>query len=432
MCRVGWARRTPLAIVVALLAFTCALEAGAQGRGWDSTFIEQWVSALETHVPGTLDAPLAGTAAWDTDDLRKLWRDIHVLLTLVVAPRTTRFSVPPLLFETGPRSRDRVWFGLKKEEREVFEELATRVRRRGVTGVAHRAAILHTDILTRASSIAAPSDAAGPATRWFIGDGTGIGSTGQSLHWEIARRVLTAVEPDPRRDVFVRDWYRATVAMGQATEYFDAMQMKQALLLFPDDSELLLLAGAEREAFATPLFQAFAKSLDGSARLTGIESADAELNAASSFYRRAMAARPEFPEARVRLGRVLTMQAHYADAVGLLRQALSADLDASQKYLALLFLGDALEGAGDPAAALESLEQAAAIAPRSRAPYLGIARLSRERGDLKRTVSSLDRALAATAVEDVAEPMWVYRALPGLRRASLVDELRARVAADRP
>ena len=37
--------------------------------------------------------------------LRKLWRDIHVLLTLVVAPRTTRFSVPPLLFETGPRSR---------------------------------------------------------------------------------------------------------------------------------------------------------------------------------------------------------------------------------------------------------------------------------------------------------------------------------------
>jgi tetratricopeptide (TPR) repeat protein len=115
-----------------------------------------------------------------------------------------------------------------------------------------------------------------------------------------------------------------------------------------------------------------------------------------------------------------------------LRQALSAELDVSQRYLVLLFLGEALEGAGDQGAALESLEQAAAVAPRSRAPYLGIARLSRERGDQPRTISSLDRALADTAVNDVAEPLWAYRALAGLRRASLLDELRARVTADRP
>lgn len=430
MLGAGWPGR---GLVVALLVAVAAADgsaASAQPGGWDPARIEQWVGSVETHVPGSLDAPLVAAAAWNSDDLRALWRDVHVLLTIVVAPRTTRFFVPPLAFETGPRSGDRAWFGLKKEQREVFDGLALRLRKRGLTPMAHRAAILHTDVLTRASDFAAPSEAGGPATRWFIGDGTGLSAAGQSLHWELARRVLSAVEPDPRRDPFVRDWYRATISMGQAVEYFDDAQMKQALTLFPDDAELLLLAGAEHEAFAAPLFQAFAASVGRSALRTGIESADTELGAASSYYRRALGARADFAEARLRLGRVLTLQARYPESVEHLRQALSSQLDAAQHYLALLFLGDALEGVGDLAAALDALEQAAALAPQSRAPYLSIARLSRDRGNLNRTRSGLDRAVADIEIDNVLEPLWAYLSLAGRRRATLLDELRARAAAE--
>jgi hypothetical protein len=418
----------------AVLVLGAAVRVDAAQRGkWDPALLEQWVSAVEGHVPGSIDAPLAGAAAWDGPALARLWQDVHVLLTVVVAPRTTSFIIPPFSFESRLRSRTGNSISFRKDEREVLNALATRVRARGLTQTVHRAAVLHTDVMTTANGIAALSDAAaGPVTRWMIGDGTGQSMAGQSLHWELARSVLTYTQPDPRRDTFVRDWYRATVATAQAVEYFDALQIGHGLHLFPDDPELLVLAGAEREAMATPLFQAFARSISHTALFAGIRSEDDELAAAAGLYRRALTANPDLVEARVRLGRVLELQGRHPDAVEELRRALAGRIDAVHRYLALLFLGDALHGGGDAVAALDALEQAAAMAPAARAPYLAIARLSRERGNHQRTVSSLDRALADVNLDDVVEPLWIYRALVGRRLASLLDDVRARAGADRP
>jgi hypothetical protein len=424
----------PLAVFCALNVLGPPLDARpVQGGGWDPTLLEQWVGALETHVPGSIDAPLAAAAGWDGADLSKLWADVHVLLRIVVAPRTTSFYIPPLSFESGPRARDGLPVTFKKKEREVLDALAARIRARGLNPVAHRAAVLHTDVVTEAGSIAAPSGAAsGPATQWFIGDGTGLSAQAQSLHWELARSVLTFSQPDPRRDRFVRDWYRATVATTQAVEFFDNMHLAHGVRLFPDDPDLLLLAGAEREAMATPLFQAFAKSVRRGALVTGIDSEDAELGAAVSYYRRALAADPDNVEARVRLGRVLGLRGQHADAVDELRRAMAAPLDPAYQYFVLLFLGEGLEGVGQVTEALNALEQAAALVPEARAPYFSIARLSRERGNRARTLSSLERALAPMATGDPIDPMWVYRALPGRRRTALLDDVRARAGANRP
>jgi hypothetical protein len=82
----------PLAVFCALNVLGPPLAARpVQGGGWDPTLLEQWVGALETHVPGSIDAPLAAAAGWDGADLSKLWADVHVLLRIVVAPRTTSF-----------------------------------------------------------------------------------------------------------------------------------------------------------------------------------------------------------------------------------------------------------------------------------------------------------------------------------------------------
>jgi tetratricopeptide (TPR) repeat protein len=330
------------------------------------------------------------------------------------------------------RGQQRVSVTIRREERALLDPLADRVRQRGLAAMLHRAAILHTDVVTQAADLAAQAGAtssSGPL-RWSIGDGTGRAAEGLNLHWELARMLLAAATPDPRRDPFVRDWYRATVAIGQAVEYFDVLQIGEGLRLFPDDPELLLLKGAEREAMASPLFQAFARSIGPSLR-SGIGSVGRELDAAADFYRRALAADPQLAEARIRLGRVLGLQGRAEEAVRELESALAADLDSQHRYFALLFLGAAREGLGQPADAVQAFEQAAR-AEGARVPHLAIARLAREHGDRAQTTASLERALAPLTRDAAIDPWWLYHSAQGRRRAPWLDDLRRRAREDRP
>jgi hypothetical protein len=375
--------------------------------GWDPARLEQWLDAVERHVPGEVDGPLAGAAGWAESDLRQLWVDVQVLLQVAATPSRTRFTILPMVSETRPAPGGRSGPSLRAEDRAALETLAVRLRGRGVNRTVKRAALLHTDVVTLGEGIAAPTGTldAGAPFRMLIGDGTTIGVQGVSIHWELGRLVLSHVTPDPKRDDFVRDWYRATVAMRQSVEFFDVPHLSQALRLFPDDPELLLLAGVEREAMATPLFQAFARSFSSTSMRTGIGRAERELSAALRFYRRALDANADLREARLRLGRVLALMGRHADAVRELRLAGDGSTDPLLEYYAAFFLGAALEGAGDVAAARDALQRAADLAPASRAPHLALARIARERGDREETTVSLDRALARVANDDPLDPM---------------------------
>jgi len=432
----SWCLRRAVLVCGAMMAAWGAQTQAAQreGTGWDSALLQAWVAAAERHVPGDVDGPLADVAAWSGEDLRRLWGDAHVLLDLVVSPRRTRFSIPPLSFEPPSRTRATEIRSFNRDERNVLDALAKRVRGLGLNAFLRRSAIVHTDVVTLGASIAARADVptAGGPLRWYIGDGAGVGAEGQNMHWELARMVLFRVAPDPRHDTFVRDWYRATLATGQATEYFDALHLGHALRLFPDDPEMLLLAGAEHEAMATPLFQAFARSVQSRAVTAGISGVDGELSAAARYYGRALEQRSDFPEARVRLGRVLQLQGRHADSVRELRQALQAPLGPVYAYVATLFLGVALEGTGDVDGAIDAFRRAADQQPAARAPHLALARVARERGDRELMIASLERAMAPLDEDGDVDPWWLYRSIQGRRRTSGLDDVRRRARATEP
>jgi hypothetical protein len=429
-----WACGVALAVCLALgLGAHAAARGGQPPKGWDPSLLEQWLTAVEQHEPGRVDTALAEASQWNATQLHKLWGDVHVLLVIAVAPRTSTFYIPLLSFETGVRGRVPVWISFNRRERDALNELATRVRARGVNQTVRRATMLHTDVLTMGGDLDSSTDATlGPPTRWAIGDGTGIGAAGQNVHWELARAILAVTQPDPRRDLFVRDWYRATVAHGQSTEYFDALHLAHGVRLFPDDPELLLMAGAHHEALATPLFQAFAQSVPDSAVRIRIGSAGRELSEAAAHYRRALTHRAGFAEARVRLGRVLELQGHHADAVRELRQVLDEPLIPVYRYAATLFLGVALEGEGDLAGAAERFQSAAGLYPGARSPYLALARVSRELGDRELTASSLARAMAGLDEDSDVEPWWLYRSVQGRMRLSWMDDVRQRARSAAP
>lgn len=433
-------RRTPFAAflvcAVSLALLTPTSAAQRRQNGWDPALLEQWVTAVERHVPGEVDGSLAGAAGWSGDELRTLWVGTQVLLEVVVSPARSRFGIPRMAFDPERRLRgqERMSVSVPADDRELLDPLAERIRQRGLNAVLRRAALLHTDVVTQAADLAAQAGATsawGPL-RWSIGDGTGLATEGQNLHWEMARMTMARVTPDPRRDSFVRDWYRATVATEQAAEYFDSLQLGEGLRLFPEDPELLLLKGAEREAMASPMFQAFARSVGNSRVMTGIASADRELGSATDFYRRAVQANPQLAPARVRLGHVLVLQNRCDEAVRELQTALAADLDPLHQYFALLFLGAAREGLGQTDGAVEAFEQAATRYEGARVPHLAIARIAREHGDRAGVTEGLERALAPVTQDAAIDPWWLYHSAQGRRGAAWLDDLRHRAREDRP
>jgi hypothetical protein len=402
---------------------------------WDAALVERWLSAAEQHTPGSIDGPLAAAAGWTSAELRRLWVDVQVLLQVVAQPRRSRFEIQSMASDPRPASGSRPASPrVTTRERAALEALAERVRTRGVNSVVKRAAVLHTDVTTLGEGIAERNEPGniGAGVRLHVGDGTTMGIEGVSLHLELARVELSHIEPDPKHDLFVRDWYRATVATGQRVEFFDVPHLAQGLRLFPDDPELLLLAAAEREALATPLFQAFARSFTNPVARTGITSSGRELSAAERFYRRALEADAEPREVRVRLGRVLTLQGRYAEAARELRQAGEGPEDPLLGYYTALFLGAALEGMGDLEAARESFRRATALSPAARAAHLAVARIARELGDREETTESLNRAVAPVAGIDDMDPLWTYRAAAGRRRAAWLDDVRVAAKVDRP
>lgn len=396
--------------------------------------LRQWLDTVELHVPGSVDGPLIGAAGWSGAELDQLWVDTQALAKGALAPGRYNFSITPHAIGQATRVPRPVTRSIERGDRAAFDALTERVRLRGLNVVLHRAALLHTDVIFEAADVAqaAGANSGRIGRRWSIGDGASLGTEGLSLHLEMARLLLGMVTPDPRGDPFVRDWYRATIAAQQSAEYFDSLQLTRGLRLFPDDPDLLLMAGAEREAMASPMFQAFARSIVSRYNLTGISSTSRELDDAEDFYRRALKVRPEFAEARVRLGRVLARQGEHAASVGELQAALDTGLDSTHEYYAWLFVGAAREALGEADAALDAYREASERSVAARAPLLAIARLARERGDRPLVTESLARALVPLGLDDPIDPLWLYRAVQGRRRAGLLDELRRRAGKDRP
>jgi Tetratricopeptide repeat len=427
-----------LLLMVSMLPGPNSAEAAAaQGNkgGWQPGLIQQWLSAVEHHEPGAEDSSLQEAAGWSGGDLRKLWNDVQVLVSIVEDPKKSRFQVRLPETATPDWRRNPPVLTFRREERAILDELAKRVREAGPNLVLRRAVLLHTDVITLAPDIV--TAAAGPApshapVRMLVGDGNSRGVESVSQHWELARFAAESITPDPRADPFVRDWYRATIALGQGTESFDAAQLRHGLGLFPRDPQLLFLAGCEREAFASPLFQAFARSLRSSFMRVPFGSVDNELEAAERYYRQALEVDAGFGDARVRLGRVVGLRGRHAEGAETLQRALEGQLDAPMEYLAVLFLGAAQESLGQLEAARDAFRRAAELTPGARVPYLSLARVARELGDVPTMEESLKRALGPPSEDAEADPWWMYRGVQGRQAEEQLNRVRQGWKPDTP
>lgn len=434
-----WVRSAAL-IVAATLAVQVAPSRAAgrqkiESPPWDTALLERWLAVADAHAPGAADDALRDGARWTVDELRQLWIDVQVLWVLVDTPIDERgdlrtATVRRLDFATRP-----TWVKVApgRAANAALKLLVARVDEIGANVALRRGALVHTDVALlvpdRVDAGSSPMPAGAPQVV-YVGDGQNAGAEAISLHWTLARLLIGQLKPTPGQDLWARNWYRAILGQYQQIGSFDSTVLRPALQLFPDDAQILLLAGCHREAMASPLFQEFARPyrmLNIRARTIGalspgIARRGDELEAAERYFRRALRSDPTLFEARIRLGRVLSERGRHDDAATELRAALQAPLEPMLEYYAALYLGAALEGRGDASGAVEAYTRAAGLAPEAPVPQLALARLAQLRGDRQGQLAHLSRALAPSG--DPQDAWWSYRAAQARNAAAWLDEVR--------
>jgi tetratricopeptide (TPR) repeat protein len=289
-----------------------------------------------------------------------------------------------------------------------------------------RGATLHTTTaLTRPQQTDSLPGSA--ATRWEgmlrFDDGRQLGVDNRSNHWKFARRLLDMVMPKPSSDHAVLDWYRASSSALLRDFQMHADHFDQALRLFPDDPLLLMFAGSLHEDLASARVQEFIRSAVVPPGVTlRVGSSKTELERAEALLRRSVKIDARAPDARVRLGRVLSLQTRYADALTELRQ-LDASAPQMLQYYAALFTGDAAEALGRRDDARAAYGPAAKLYPQAQAPRFALSQLALRDGDTPGAVKVLENVLSMASKSAADnDPFWTYHTAAGRDTAALLTQ----------
>ena len=261
------------------------------------------------------------------------------------------------------------------------------------------------------------------------GDRRGRGFLDPHLAW--GRRLVDRLVLDPRAPRYQEmrshalAWYRAVSSWLASELNLADLQphIERSLVLFPDVAAVAFDAGCYFETYASPAVQASVLAEEPSSpshrRPTDLMRAYATssrnlLDTAERHFEQAVTRDPALTEAHVRLGRVRTVRGQVQDAVGVLRRASAMPADATVRYFAYLFLGDALERGGSTSGAESAYRSASSLAPSAQSPQLAISRLSAAAGNEEAARSSLERVFAARASADGGfDPWWLYHRCSG-------------------
>ena len=396
-------------------------------RGEGVTRLEFWVESVQAHRAGIPDEATRRISGWTPQDLAELIIDLPSLLKLMDDPDGDAFSV---WIEEGRNAglRRVVYSGSELDRlRRLARDAGGRARGErpspadqarvaaAQNRLLKRGAILHTTVaLNPRDNTDAQTNPL--TTRWEgsiqFADGRQIGLDNRANHWRFSRTLLDRVTPAPSRDSAVRDWYRASFAALLRDLQLHIDHSEQALRLFPEDPVLLTLGGNLHEALASSRVQAFAKSAVVPRGITlKVSSPRTELARAESLFRRALKIDARAADARVRLGRVLSLQERYADSVSELRQ-LDASAPQLLQYYGSLFTGEAAEAMNRADDARTAYERAAALYPRAHAPRLALSQLATSTGNATRAAEDLEKVLAAPAPAPEDDPFWTYYMAP--------------------
>lgn len=418
--------------------------------------LERWVKAVLHHEPGLDDPSLQAIGLLSSGELQILWVDVTDLILVMRDPNLVRFTVVgqngrkqevpynpvdlsrlrTLACAAGGLIDDPACARPMSQADAELKELAALARAEVGVGadnyVLKRGALLHTDIAIRGLGSTEAIDTAGPLRpfKLDISDGLGTNFHTTTPHWELARLLLDSVratrkdKPAPEGDEMVRQWYRATSAWMQYEEHYDTAHLDRGLDLFPHDPDILFLGGCQHETYAGTSLQNATRS---AALPTGfalsIASGPSELRRAEEYLRRALDARPEFPEARLHYGRVLGRLERHTDAAAELRRAVGSLEDDFLEYLADMFLGaeeEALQHVDD---AREQYARAAARYPEAPSPLIALSALAWRRGDRTNALDQIAKVFARSPDDD-DEPWWWYHVSCARNANDLLDAVR--------
>jgi tetratricopeptide (TPR) repeat protein len=403
--------------------------------------LRDWIDAVDRHHPGEGDIAAIGVGSWSRAQLEVLLLDLKALLQLMSPkdrPRLLRLTraFTPLelkeLQDLAGREAQRV-----AHRPVTLHELTVSEARKAVNRLVKRAALLHTDIAllvpaatdTVAESHVPVLRALAPRSTAVVADGRQVGFTYYGAHWDVARLLLDEVRPDPAGDAAVRQWYRV-VAASFASEHRLAesdAHLVRARELFPADPEIAAASGRLHEAYAAPRVQNFLETGASGGDLTPVVgSSRSNVRQAETFFSKAVRLDGGFVEARLHLGRVLSLEGRHEAAAAELRRAALSAADPLTKYYVWLFLGVEEQSLGRTAAARESFDKAVALYPRAQSPYLALSQLARRHGDQAGALRAIHHVLELSADDREREdPWWTYLAGSAEEAELRLSDLRA-------
>ncbi|HYE85535.1 MAG TPA: tetratricopeptide repeat protein [Vicinamibacterales bacterium] len=390
--------------------------------------LNDWIVAVDQHRAGERDEALQTIGKWSYSELEVMRGYVDAIAEVPV----------------NTKSRAAFRAQIKRTDLHAIEERTKDLRRRGdFDEFRRRAVILHTDVALLwylPAEVDPPQarerqpwhrrDQAAPAVDVKSADGQIERFEPANPHWDYARDLLEALPAKPRRDPIVAQWYRTLGAyfanqddLAHALRHFD-----NARRIVPDDPGVLFGDACLQETFGSPKVQDFVRvtTLPNGLRIIGVHAADTHFRRAESLLRRALAAQPDFLEARLRLGRVLAERRQYEGALMELEPVM-ASKDRALAYYAHLFSGDAALAIGRGPESRAAYENAIRIYPESQAGRIGLAAAYRMSGDRQDALDALGGTLSWPLGErdSADEPWWDYYAGDGANVERLLAELRA-------
>ena len=390
--------------------------------------LEQWLTAVRRHEPGTLDAAAREIAGWPDEHLIRVVVDVGELSRFLARARV-RLERTGVLTATNYGGRTvslaevLELFGLTKDE----------ARTADVGRLVMRAALLHTDItvhLDEYDPLTRPRSPRSPRMALLIADGRQEGIADTGPHWVLARALLDLLPPDSPRAAQKRQWYVATAAFMHSRVHLAPLlpHLDHARRLLPTDAEILFYSGSLHETLAAPTIQQAIRAITESAQFkVAVGDARTHLEQARAFFRQALDYDPAHVEARLRLGRVLGALGRDEEAASELPKALAAATSPRLEYYAALFLGGTQARLGRADAARASFERAATLYPKAQSPRLALSSLARAAGDRSSATRILMKALPPKHEDDFMDPWWMYFGTPMDRADDLLFEWRRSV-----
>lgn len=390
--------------------------------------LDQWILMVDRHAAGERDEALRTIGAWNTDDLD--------LMRAYIAAVT---EVPVDSRERNLRQRQ-----ISGPEMHVIRERTMDLKRRGFDDFRKRAAVLHTDaaILESLPVVVPPPIARSQKPRWRRDeaepavdvksfDGRIERFEIANPHWQLAMDLLDALPAKPGRDAIVPRWYRTIGAyfawehnFADAFRHFD-----RARRVVPDDPDVLFGEACFQETLASPRVQNLHRvtTLPNGLVILGVESADKHHRRAEGLLKRALTARPDFVDARLRLGRVLSELGQHDAALAHFAQVVAESRDAVLTYYAHVFAGDAALALDRATESRASYERALVLYPDAQAARIGLGAALRAAGNREAALDAVMTTLtmAPNSRDARDDPWWEYYQGDAANVERLLDGLRA-------